>query len=591
MKGWQKKQNIKVWLFGLIILVSALAIGAGTANASGKYNVYLFSDGVYTIGTPYRENTKLVAMVRTSGTNLDTVKSQIKYQNHMLVLNGLKEENLYIYTGNILINGDNSVKELKICCKTKITQIQKGGKLLYTIKRGKTVSLGSNVGEYEKGYYCTIQEIDASPIQTAYVPNGTVAIGAKLSVPASGGGKLEYTSSNENVVKVNANGSMKIMGAGSANITITALDNGPYKTVSKTIPVTIDKAVQTISGENGVTYTKTYGNADFSVKRTTVSQGKVYYSSNNPSVAAVSADGVVSIKKKGTAVITIWAPETSNYKAAVPKTVTVNISPAVQTITGVSSAYRKTYGDAAFTIAGKTNGDGKLVYKSSKTSVATVDGNGKVTIKGVGETKITVSAAATDTYKEAVKKEAVVTVNQASQTITVKETSYTKKKSSAAFHLGAKFTGGTKLVYKSDNTKVAKVDGNGKVTIVDYGKARITISAAGNANYKAASSKTVSITVIPGTPAISSAKSPASKQIEVMWKKVTDATGYRIHYATKSDFSNAKATSVSGAASVSKTITGLSAKKKYYVRVQAYKTANGTTTYSSYSSTLTVTTK
>ena len=51
-----------------------------------------------------------------------------------------------------------------------------------------------------------------------------------------------------------------------------------------------------------------------------------------------------------------------------------------------------------------------------------------------------------------------------------------------------------KKTFTSSNTKVVKVDGTGKVTIVGAGKAVVTVSVAANQNYKAAAAK-VAITV------------------------------------------------------------------------------------------------
>ncbi|MCD8125045.1 MAG: Ig-like domain-containing protein, partial [Lachnospiraceae bacterium] len=77
--------------------------------------------------------------------------------------------------------------------------------------------------------------------------------------------------------------------------------------------------------------------------------------------------------------------------------------------------------DAAFTLDAKTNGDGKLTYKSSDTSVATVSSKGKVTIKGTGKTTITVTAAATASYSKATKKITLKVVPK-KQTVSVKST-------------------------------------------------------------------------------------------------------------------------------------------------------------------------
>jgi hypothetical protein len=177
-----------------------------------------------------------------------------------------------------------------------------------------------------------------------------------------------------------------------------------------------------------------------------------------------------------------------------------------QSITGVNDSYTKTYGDAAFSLGAKA--ETTLSYASDNTKVATVDKNGKVTIKGVGTAKITITAAGTDSVKEATKT-VTVTVNKAAQSITLSKTSYTKTYGDAAFSLGAKAE--TTLSYASDNTKVATVDKNGKVTIKGAGTATITVKAAATSTVKAATSKTVKITVNKAAQSITLNKTSYSK--------------------------------------------------------------------------------
>lgn len=61
----------------------------------------------------------------------------------------------------------------------------------------------------------------------------------------------------------------------------------------------------------------------------------------------------------------------------------------------------------------------------------------------------------------------------------------------------------------------------------------------------------------------------AKKALKLSWKKVTGANGYEIQYALKSNYKNARKLTVK---SNQKTIKKLKAKKKYYIRVRAYKT-------------------
>ncbi|MGN0395296.1 MAG: DUF6273 domain-containing protein, partial [Coprococcus sp.] len=107
-----------------------------------------------------------------------------------------------------------------------------------------------------------------------------------------------------------------------------------------------------------------------------------------------------------------------SYAGTVSTNGEVNVVPPVlntQTIT--AKDITKTYGANAFSLGAKTNGDGKLTYKSSNTKVASIDTNGKVTIKGCGKTKITIIASKTEEY-DAASKTITITVNPKKEKIT-----------------------------------------------------------------------------------------------------------------------------------------------------------------------------
>ena len=71
--------------------------------------------------------------------------------------------------------------------------------------------------------------------------------------------------------------------------------------------------------------------------------------------------------------------------------------------------------------------------------------------------------------------------------------------------------------------------------------------------------------------------------MKVVWNKNTAVTGYQIQYSLKSDFSSKKTVTISKNTQTSKTITGLTKRKKYYVRIRSFKTVSGTKYYSAWS--------
>ena len=141
----------------------------------------------------------------------------------------------------------------------------------------------------------------------------------------------------------------------------------------------------------------------------------------------------------------------------------------------------------------------------------------------------------------------------------------------------------TSLTYngKVRTPKVIVKDRTGKTLVkntdytVSYAKGRkyvgkyaVKITFKG----KYSGTKTLYFTIKPKATSISSLKA-GSKKFTVKWKKqATQTTGYQVQYSASSKFSKAKTVTVGKNTTVSKKISKLSGKKKYYVRVRTYKT-------------------
>ena len=191
---------------------------------------------------------------------------------------------------------------------------------------------------------------------------------------------------------------------------------------------------------------------------------------------------------------------------------TVTIKPASQTVTVPKTTYAKTYGNAAFSLGAKTNGDGVLKYSSSNTKVAAVSAAGKVTIKGAGTAKISVYATAGTNYQKSATKTVTVKVGKAANKLKIKRGKTATVKYSAVKTKNQKL-GVSKVIAftnKGQGAKTyAKVSGNKKITIakktgkvtvkkgLKKGKytVKVKVKAAGTANYKASAWKTVTFKI------------------------------------------------------------------------------------------------
>lgn len=261
-----------------------------------------------------------------------------------------------------------------------------------------------------------------------------------------------------------------------------------------------------------------------------------------------------------------------------------------QTITGTAS-YTKTVEDQAFMLDATTDGDGKLSYRSGNEDVVMVSSKGKVMIIGEGTATITVTAAATQTRAEGIK-EVRVTVTKGTrkaQAIT-SLTSCQKPFGTKAFNLEAKTNGDGALSYTSSDSRVAAVSRDGKVTIKNTGKTEITVTAAATEKY-AKAVKTITLKVVPAKQKVT-LKSTKPGRVQVKWKKDTKASGYQILCSLNRSFTKKKATvTVAAGKKYTRTLKKLVSKRKYYVKVRAYKTIDGKKCYGAYSSVKRITCK
>ena len=120
------------------------------------------------------------------------------------------------------------------------------------------------------------------------------------------------------------------------------------------------------------------------------------------------------------------------------------------------------------------------------------------------------------------------------------------------------------------------------------GSYKVTVTFKGS---KYTGSKSAVFRITPKKTTLKSVTA-AKKAFTVKWNKQSpQTTGYQIRYSTSSKFTNATTVTVKGSSTLSKKISKVSAKKKYYVKVRTYKTVNGRRYYSGWSSVKTVTTK
>ncbi len=251
--------------------------------------------------------------------------------------------------------------------------------------------------------------------------------------------------------------------------------------------------------------------------------------------------------------------------AEIPALSRISISKASVTLSTSTYAYDGKAKKPGVTVKlnGKTlkNGTDYTVSYSNNTKVGTA----KVTITGKGN--YTGSVSKTYSIKNNFKKATISGISNKSYTGKNITQSITVKYNGKTLKNGTDYT-----VSCSNNKSIGTA----------------TVKIAGKGSYTGTITKTFKIN--PAKQEIQKLTAK-SKAFFVDWAQKGSATGYEIQYATNSKFTSAKKVTITNNKTDTKTISKLSGKKKYYVRVRSYTTVKGTKYYGAWSASKSVTTK
>ena len=251
--------------------------------------------------------------------------------------------------------------------------------------------------------------------------------------------------------------------------------------------------------------------------------------------------------------------------AEIPALAKTSISKASVTLS--TSTYA--YDGKAKTPSVNVKVNGKTLKKDTDYTVSysnnTKVGTAKVTITGKGN--YTGSVSKTYSIKNNFKKATISGISNKSYTGKNITQSITVKYNGKTLKNGTDYT-----VSCSNNKSIGTA----------------TVKIAGKGSYTGTITKTFKIN--PAKQEIQKLTAK-SKAFFVDWAQKGSATGYEIQYATNSKFTSAKKVTITNNKTDTKTISKLSGKKKYYVRVRSYTTVKGTKYYGAWSASKSVTTK
>ncbi len=294
-----------------------------------------------------------------------------------------------------------------------------------------------------------------------------------LRVTGSSSGSIRWTSTNTGIATVN-NG--VVTGKSIGTTYITVVDDTGTDVCKVTVASNYIEVTGIVLPKNGDTLivgaTKSI---NASVTPTNATNKTINYSSMNPGVAKVDSNGNVTGVSAGTTYISLTAGNKSAlYKIdVINKAVNVKLSgislPATYELEeGGSGRLSVTYNPSNAT--NKT-----VTWKSSDTSIVTVDGSGY--LKALKSGSVTITATSKDGNHTATSKVTVNAVDRTLKGISLDKTELTMemgKTQKLTIIYNPNNAANKNVTWRSTNSNIAKVE-NGVVTAIKPGKVEIKV--------------------------------------------------------------------------------------------------------------------
>lgn len=317
---------------------------------------------------------------------------------------------------------------------------------------------------------------------SGFIPKTTLMVGEKVKLnwtitPSNATNKkVDFSSNNEEVAKVDSSGNITATGVGSCDIIFSSIDGNKSSYVSINV---VNKKVEAsdiklnknklnlyVGDTSHLSYKLTPNNATTDVT----------WSSSNNSALKVDSSGNITALGVGSANVIV---KTSNGKTdnceinITKKTIKLNSIKLNKTSTTIIEGGSETL-NVIFEPSNATNKD--VTWSSSNENVAVVDKNGKITAKNEGNTTITASSnGLNSTCKVNVSKKVVsissIKLNKSSLTLDIND------KYSFSYTISPSNATNQNVTWESSNSSVVKVDSKGNITALKSGNATITVKS------------------------------------------------------------------------------------------------------------------
>ena len=343
------------------------------------------SVGEYTIKIKYigeyKGSKKLKFIIKPPATNLASLTANeegfaVKWNKQTTQTTGYQIQ----YSTNSKYKNAKTVniKDNKTLSK-KISKLKAEKKYYVRVRTYKTVDKTKYYSDWTKTKSVTTKRVSFIKIK-----NSALSLYAGSSKQLSYSSyptdvTVKWSSDNTAVAKVSANGKVTAVKKGTANITAQFKYSGKVR--KSTLKVTVKAPTISLNKTKANVYM--YGTLKLKAK-TNPSGMKVHWKSADTAIATVSSNGTVTGVKKGTTSITAYFTYGgSTYKSTMSLTVK---NPSISLDYTDTFIYRW---DNLYLCATTKPSDMRVYWKSSNTSVATVDSYGEVTGVAPGDATIT----------------------------------------------------------------------------------------------------------------------------------------------------------------------------------------------------------
>lgn len=370
------------------------------------------------------------------------------------------------------------------------------------LKEGRTTLTVTSVSDPEVSAVCEIHVAD-TPVEKIALnhssakirTNGTLQLEATVYPETATNKTIFWSSSDENIATVDANGLVTPINVGTVSILAMSTDGSEVKGVCSLEVLPVD--VEGISLSTYAVSLKVEENVTIEAEVTPVdaTDRSLIWTVADTDIATVTDSGTVTALKEGTTTLTVTSVSNPDIKAICE--ITVAATPVAEISLNRTSCEIPIDGSLQLeaTVSPVTATDKTLVWESSDENVATVDDSGLVTACGLGAAVITVTAA----DGSGVSASCMVTVTRAAITTITLDTDHVALRIGGTAAVTATVepadAADPTLLWSIADSDIASVTDDGVITALNIGNTVLTVAAASNPDIFATCG--ISVTGIP----------------------------------------------------------------------------------------------